>query len=99
MTKVIIAVSLFFISIFSFSQEKIEWIDVDEIILNTQEKEREREYEDAIIEISKISTNDSAYYSSITSKSYYLIQNEQYEEAIKVCDIGIETGEDLLFPF
>ncbi|MDA9262436.1 hypothetical protein N9P55_01565, partial [bacterium] len=74
-------------------------IDVDEIILNTQEKEREREYEDAIIEISKISTNDSAYYSSITSKSYYLIQNEQYEEAIKVCDIGIETGEDLLFPF
>ena len=99
MTKVIIAVSLFFISIFSFSQEKIEWIDVDEIILNTKEKEREREYEDAIIEISKISTNDSAYYSSITSKSYYLIQNEQYEEAIKVCDIGIETGEDLLFPF
>lgn len=94
MYKIVITISLFFISVINLSQEKIEWIDVDEIILKTQEKEREREYEDAIIEISKIPINDSAYYSSLTSKSYYYIQNKQYEEAIKVCEIGLKTKEE-----
>ena len=60
---------------FSFSQEKIPFIDYDEII----QKISKEESNDKILGlISTLNKNDSAYSSSLVSKSYYLLQLKKY---------------------
>lgn len=74
-----------------YSQEKIEWVDVDEIYKKTAEYETEGNFEEALKEISKIPKNDSAYIPSLSAKSYYLISLENYDEAIKMTDEAINA--------
>lgn len=91
MKKLFLVAILFSITQLTFSQEKLEWIDVDNIWKAAADHESEGEYEKALAEITKIPVNDSGYISSLTSKSYYLINNEQYKEAIKVAEEGLAS--------
>ncbi len=74
-----------------FAQEKITFIDVEKIYEQTEEYEKEGELEKALKEISKIPENDSIYIHSLVSRTYYLINTEQYDEAIKLTEIGINS--------
>ena len=76
---------------FSFSQEKIPFIDYDEII----QKISKEESNDKILGlISTLNKNDSAYSSSLVSKSYYLLQLKKYEEALNVVNEGLNSNSE-----
>ncbi len=72
---------------FGFSQEKIPFIDYNEIL---QEINKEESSEKKLVLINKISKNDSAYYPLLVSKSYHLLQIEKYEEALNVANEGLD---------
>ena len=74
-----------------FAQDKITFVDVEKIIAQADKHEAEDEFEKAIREISKIPKNDSAYIPSLISKTYYLVNTEQYDEAIELTEIGINS--------
>ena len=74
---------------FSFSQEKIPFIDYDGIIQNISKEESNDKVVDLINILHK---NDSAYYSLLISKSYYLLQLKKYEEALSVVNEGINSN-------
>lgn len=74
---------------FSFSQEKVPFIDYDEII----QKISNEESNDKILGlITTLNKNDSAYYSLLISKSYYLLKLKKYEEALNVVNEGINSN-------
>lgn len=73
------------------SQEKIEKLDVSAIIDNCNLLEEKGDFENALKELGNIPQNDSAYLSALTTKAYYLINLEKYEEAIQVCNEGIDS--------
>ncbi|KGL62697.1 tetratricopeptide repeat protein [Polaribacter sp. Hel1_85] len=87
MKKILIA--MFFVANFSFSQEKIPFVDYDEII---QKISKEENNEKVISLINTLNKNDSAYYSLLISKSYYLLQLKKYEEALNVVNEGINSS-------
>ncbi|QHI35873.1 Putative antitoxin YwqK [Kordia antarctica] len=72
--------------ILSFSQEKIPLIDVEKIIDQVREKEQSGETQQALDLLNKIHKNDSTYCSILTSKAYYLINLEKYDEVIELMD-------------
>jgi antitoxin component YwqK of YwqJK toxin-antitoxin module len=85
MKKILIAMLL--VANFGFSQEKIPFIDYDEIL---EKINKEESSEKKIALINKISKNDSAYYPLLVSKSYHLLQIEKYEEALNVANEGLD---------
>ncbi|MBL4594874.1 MAG: hypothetical protein JKX68_13830 [Flavobacteriales bacterium] len=91
MKKALLVISIFFITQEAFAQEKVEWIDIDEVWKKAAEYETESDYENALLEVEKVPKNDSTYYSALTSKSYYLISTEKYEEAIVVAKEGLKS--------
>ncbi|TXD53395.1 MULTISPECIES: tetratricopeptide repeat protein [unclassified Polaribacter] len=88
MKKIIIAI--LFIANFSYAQEKIPFIDYAEIKEQIIKSSSDEEYEKTLLLIDKINKNDSIFYTLLTSKAYYLLQLEKYEEAIKVAEKGIK---------
>jgi antitoxin component YwqK of YwqJK toxin-antitoxin module/Flp pilus assembly protein TadD len=89
MNKFLIAMLL--VSNLGFSQEKIPYIDYDEIL---EKINKEESSEKKIALIAKISKNDSAYYPLLVSKSYHLLQIEKYEEALSVANEGIDHNHE-----
>lgn len=85
--------SIFAIALFtSFSilaQEKAPYIDYDEIIEEASKAIDENDYEKTIEALNKINKNDSTYCSILITKSYYLIELEQFKEAINTTDEGL----------
>jgi antitoxin component YwqK of YwqJK toxin-antitoxin module len=69
----------------------MEWVDIDKIWQEAADFESKGEYEDALAKINKIPSDDSSYISSLTSKSYYLINTEKYKEAIAVSEEGLKS--------
>lgn len=69
-----------------FSQEKIPFIDSAAIV---QEISREESSTRILALINKVSENDSLYSTLLTSKSYYLLQLEKYEEALVIANEGL----------
>lgn len=82
---------LLFIPFFSFSQEKIPFIDIEKIFDQVKEKEQKGEHQQALDLLNKIHKNDSSYCSVLTSKAYYLINLEKDDEVIKLMD-GAKTA-------
>lgn len=93
MKKAVFGILFIFLINNGYSQQKIEWIDVDKIIENCSKYEQEGDFEKALIEINKVPKNDSIYYSLQTSKAYYLNNTEKYDEALKVTELGMEAEE------
>ena len=83
---------------FSFSQEKISFVDYKEIL---EKIEKETDSEKIVNLINTTNKNDSAYYSLLSTKSYYLLQLKKYEETIKVANEGMyqhhEHTKDIFF--
>lgn len=70
------------------SQEKIPFIDYDDVYTEASKTE---DYNEIIKLLNKINKNDSTYCSVLISKSYYLLNSEKYDEAIKVTDEGLSS--------
>ena len=76
------------VACYSYSQEKIPFIDFNSI---AQQIPKAESNEKKLELINKISKNDSAYYSLLSTKSYYLLQLKKYDEALKVVNEGINS--------
>ena len=77
-------VLLFTIFFSSEAQNKIDFVDVDDIITNLSTAVDQKDYDALIKGIDKVPKNDSLYCGFLVSKSYYLMQTERYEESLKV---------------
>lgn len=90
-----------FILVYSTNaQEKLELVDIKDISKKIIELEKNEEYQKAIDELNKVSSNDSAYMSFLTSTSYYNIKLKNYEEAIKITEKALgESQNDLYYYF
>ncbi len=73
------------------AQNKIKFVDVEKIFEQAEEYEKENELEKALDEISKVPENDSSYLQSLVARTYYLINTEQYDEAIELTEIGMKA--------
>lgn len=95
--KQILITSLFILGYSANAQEKVELVDIKDISKKIIEFEKKEEYQNALDELNKVSSNDSAYMSFLTSKSYYNVKLKKYEEAIKINEIGLESNQHDLF--
>ncbi len=89
--KKLIVFPLFFVFLSSFSQEKIPFIDVDEIVLSVAEAAQNEEYEKAFDLLNQISKNDSTYTSALVTKAYYQMALKQFDKAIEILDEGLAS--------
>ncbi len=89
--KKIVLLSAFLFASYSFSQEKIEFIDIEEVTNIVTKASQEGDFEKSLEALNKISKNDSSYCSVLTSKSYYLLQLEEYNKVVDIADFGLES--------
>lgn len=95
--KKILLCSLYFLftSIFLQGQDKIEFIDVEAITTNAL-KEIENDNIDKALELfNKINKSDSSYYELSVTRSYYLLNSDRNEEAIKILDEALNSNYTL----
>ncbi len=76
----------------SNAQDKIPFIDIDEIQELVAESSEKEDYVKTLEYLNKINKNDSSYCSILTSKSYYLLNSEKYQEVISVTNEGLDMG-------
>ena len=76
------------------AQEKIKYVDYEEVIEEINNLASEKKYDKIISSLDKIHKNDSIYCSILTTKSYYLIAQEKYEEALNVTNEALELDCD-----
>ena len=87
--KKIILLSFLLVSFLSISQDKVPFIDYDNIVEEVTNFANEDKHDKVLESLNKISKNDSTYCAILTSKSYYLILQEKYKEAIEISDEGL----------
>ncbi len=89
---------LFFILVLAYvpliAQEKIDFISTDSLKSQLRNYEQDGEFEKALDLINRVHPKDSMYCSSLTSKSYYLLNLDRFEEALSVTKNGIKTDCD-----
>ncbi len=90
--KLILGFILF--SSLSYSQEKIEYIDIDFISKIANQHSNNGDFDKALEAYTKISKNDSSYCAVLTSKSYYYIQLKKFDEAIEISNEGLNIDCD-----
>ncbi len=77
-----------------YSQERIPFIDYNTVSKLVSENANKQNYDKAIEHLNTINKNDSTYCSVLTSKSYYLIQQEKYEDALATTNEGLSSSCD-----
>lgn len=86
---------------FTKAQEKLEFIDVDELISKSAETAKKKDFAATLAYLDKIPKNDSLYCSVLSNKSYYLLQQEAYKKVIQLADAGIAlkctASEDVFY--
>jgi antitoxin component YwqK of YwqJK toxin-antitoxin module/Tfp pilus assembly protein PilF len=87
----VVALSLF-ASLNILAQDKIPFIDYDMVSEEASEAIEANDFEKTIQILDKINKNDSTYCSVLISKSYYLINQEKYEESIEVANEGLSLN-------
>ncbi|WP_248724713.1 tetratricopeptide repeat protein [Seonamhaeicola sp. ML3] len=92
MKKALVLATLFISSLQSFAQEKIPFVDVDEVLELVSKSSDEGDYAKTLEHLNKINKSDSSYCSILTSKSYYLLNSEKYEEVIQTTNEGLSLG-------
>ncbi|MFD2915089.1 toxin-antitoxin system YwqK family antitoxin [Psychroserpens luteus] len=76
------------------AQDKVPFISYDDVVAITVDKASKEDYKGALEELNRINKNDSTYCSVLTSKSYYNILLEKYDDAIAVTNEGLALNCD-----
>ena len=93
MKKIIYLVFVILLTpIVCWSQDKINFVDVDKINENLVNLSENEDYESLISEINKIHENDSVYCSTLVTKSYYLLKLDKNDQAIQVTNKILAKG-------
>lgn len=88
MKKYLILLSI--ISSFTvFAQEKIPFIDIDEIALEVSNASQNGNYQKAVDLLATVNKNDSTYASVLVSKSYFEMALNQYDTAVATANVGL----------
>lgn len=90
--KYTITLSLLLFSFINFAQEKLPFIDFEEISQLATESSESGDYEKTLEIFDRINKNDSAYGSAMVSKSYYQMALKKYDEALKIIDKGLKKN-------
>ncbi|MGB5981830.1 MAG: hypothetical protein WBG46_06765 [Nonlabens sp.] len=90
MRKLLLAGLLFFGVQVVLCQEKIEFIDVDKILSEVANSAEQNDFKSILSRLETIPKNDSVYCNSLITKSYYLLQDEQFEQLPKVYDEALK---------
>ena len=94
--KNIISLAVLLLCLAKFSaQEKISFIDLDEIYEQISDKSSLEDYAKNVELLNKISENDSSYCRILVSKSYYQLNSKKYDDALKTVNEGLarECGD------
>ncbi|MDT8415704.1 MAG: tetratricopeptide repeat protein [Flavobacteriaceae bacterium] len=86
---------LFLLCIGYFSQSQnntLSNLTHEEILQRVRDYSNKKDYEKGIKFIDSIHPNDSVYASALTTKSYFLLNAQRYEEALAVADEGLELN-------
>lgn len=79
-----------------YGQDTIPYIDFDEIQEKSEQLLSEKRFHDAFLEYNKIDRNDSNYLSSLVTKSYYLLNDEEldstrYDQVLEIVQEGLDN--------
>jgi len=89
--KKIVVIILFVINVAN-AQDKIPFIDYDEIQPLIEKANEEKDYAKALSLINKINKNDSMYFPLLSSKSHFLLQLKKFDAALQVSEEGIQVN-------
>jgi antitoxin component YwqK of YwqJK toxin-antitoxin module len=82
----------------TLGQKKIDFIDVDLILKKANSNAQKQDYKAVLKELNRIPVNDSIYCGILIRKSYYLLQDKQYDKLETVYNEAVELdcSEQLL---
>ncbi|MBC3756827.1 tetratricopeptide repeat protein [Hyunsoonleella sp. SJ7] len=81
--------TLLLFSVKAIAQDKIPFIDLDDIYEQLSSGDQDEDYKKNVELLNTISKNDSSYCDVLVSKSYYLLNSNQYDKAIATIDEGL----------
>lgn len=88
--KIYLPFTFFLFSLVISAQEKVYVnLNPDEILNRVRTYSTDRNFEEGVVFIDSINPSDSIYLSLLTTKSYFLINQKKYEEALGVTDEGL----------
>ncbi|MGJ8665477.1 MAG: hypothetical protein ACSHW7_03860 [Patiriisocius sp.] len=73
------------------AQEKIEFVEFDEIVEIVNKEEEAGNYAKAVELLDKIKKNDTAYCTALSVKSYYLLLDEKHDETLATANLGLSS--------
>lgn len=82
-----------FIGLNGLAQDKLTYIDTDQIYEDIDSLAQIEEYSTIIGLIDKVNVNDSIYWSMQVNKSFYFIKQEKYKEVIEITEAGLAYND------
>ncbi len=90
--KNLLRAAIFLSAIVAVGQEKLDFVDVDKIMVEVSKSVEAQNFKEVIAQLERIPKNDSLYCGSLVSKTYYLMQDEQYDQLDKVYEEAQELN-------
>ncbi len=87
-----LVIPFLFLYAINFAQEKLPYIDFDEITKQVSVSSESGDFEKTLEILNTINKNDSTHCSILVTKSYYLTTLKKYDEAIAITDIGLKKN-------
>lgn len=91
MKKKLLALGLLLPILSITAQEKVEYIDTEEIITEGFVLAEEGNVDEALELFNKVNKNDSLYHALSVTKSYFLLNNDKNDEAIDVLNEALHS--------
>ena len=92
--KYLFSVLCLTLSLLCYGQEKIPFVDHEIVYALVSESANEQDYDKVLEQLNTINKNDSTYCSVLTSKSYYLIAQKKFDEALDATNEGLSSDCD-----
>ncbi len=74
------------------AQNKIDYYDISELYLKSGELQAEGKLDELMTLLNSVNQNDSLYADILVTKSYYLLQNEKFEQALDTINKGLQLS-------